>query len=152
MVSQRAFDKVIGVLYNYPQSKADLEQRRDDVLHSTPKRSEGRQGGRTSDTTGLRGAKLAEINDTESARWVDCITDALQMLPEKSRQLLELRYFQKQKTDVVAYEMCVSNAWYFVLQEQVLRDVMLYATQQGLLRPVDAREIKEQRQHKKYKL
>lgn len=136
LVSYTAVQRTEGALYDYAENKDRLDKARAEILHSTPRRAEGRQGGRTSDTTADRAIRLADLMATEWARWADCITDLLGLLPKQQRKLLELKYFERLRVRDIASQLYVSPAWYYVMQENALKDVMLYATQRGLIRPI----------------
>ena len=80
--------------------------------------------------------QFADLNATEWARWVDCITDLLELLAPEAAKLLRLRYFDQLQVDDVAAKLHVSRAWYFVLHDQALLYVILFATQRRLLVPM----------------
>lgn len=137
LIAQKVIDRVESALYSYPSHTAWLAEKRSEILYGTSPRSEGRQAGRTSDTTASKGIRLADLTSTEKARWVKCISDLLEILPPMSRKLLECKYFRRLKVAEITKELYVSPAWYHVLQDLALRDVLLFATQRGLLTPID---------------
>lgn len=136
MIKSWVYGKVKTTLHEYPANKQRLDEARAEILHSTPRRTEGRQGGRKTDATAARGIQLADLNAQDWARWVDCITDVMEILAPEAAKLIRLRYFEQLPVEDVADKLHVSKAWYFVLHDQVLRDVILFATQRRIIVPV----------------
>lgn len=139
MISRRAIQTLEAALYGYLATRDTVAAQREAILYGTPRHGEGRQAGRISDTTGQRGIKLAELAATDNVRWVDCITDALKIMPESDRHFVTLRYFEQRRMDDIAKERGISRSWCYIVQEQILRNILLLATQRGIIKPIDDR-------------
>lgn len=139
MVNRRAITALEDALYGYLANKDKLAAEREAIIYGTPRKAEGRQAGRISDTTGQRGIRLADLAATDIAKWVDCITAALSLMTESNRQFIILRYFEQRRMEDIAKARGMSRSWCYIVQEQLLRDILLLATQRDLIRPIDDR-------------
>lgn len=83
---------VAGWLLYYHERKIDYEQQREFILHSSgPCLSDVIPGGTniTSDTTGRKGQKLGDLQDTE--KWLALVEEVERRLPWKLQKFLLLR-------------------------------------------------------------
>lgn len=79
---------VSGWLLHYHERKRDYEQRREDILNSSPQPQHVPGRAFTSDTTGRKGEKLADL---EAGRWLALVEEVSRRLPWKMQILLRLK-------------------------------------------------------------
>lgn len=137
VINKELFRRIEHELYTYPQHVRELNERRAEALYGTPQRREGRSKGRVSDPTAARGDRLARLSESEQAKWVECIHEALKLMPMEYKMLVKYRYFDKHKTDDVADKIHISRALYFVWREYVILYIAMLATQKGLVQPFE---------------
>lgn len=137
LIDRDLFRRVEFELYNYQANARKLRERQEEILYSTPYPSEGRSEGSVSDPTMARGLRLARLNESEQAQWVQCIKDALQLMPPEYRDLVRYKYVDGLKVEEIADRLHISRAWYFVWRENVVLYIIVLATQRGLIKPID---------------
>lgn len=142
-IDRDTFRRVERELYNYQANIRTLNEKRGSILHGSPYRFEGRSEGRLSDPTSIRGGRLADLNNSEQAKWVQCIHDALQIMPTEYKTLVKLKYFDQLRTDTIARRLKVGRTLYFSWRENVVLYIAILATQRGLMQPIKERaEVK----------
>lgn len=137
VISKELFRRIEHELYNYQQHVRELNERRAEAIYGTPHHEEGRSKGCASDPTAMRGIKLAKLDESEQARWLECIHDALHLMPTEYKRLVKYKYFDGLKSDVVADRLHISRALYFVWREYVILYIAMLATQKGLVKPFE---------------
>ena len=79
-----------GWLLYYHERKKEYDSRREDILYASPGPADGQpRGTATGDTTGSKGARLAEL--CEDGDWLALIEDVERRLPWKMQIFLRLR-------------------------------------------------------------
>ena len=84
---------VAGWLLYYHERKRDYNNRREAILHSTPRPEAGGITNSISDTTGRKGQKLADLRETEE--WLSLVEEVDRRLPWKMQVLLRLKRAHK---------------------------------------------------------
>jgi len=140
IIDKDLFRQVERELYNYQQNVRRLNERRESILHGSPYPSEGRSKGRISDPTATRGGRLADIEGSEQVRWIECIHDCLRVMPREYKMLVKYKYFDKLKWWQVADRLHISASLYYAWRENVVLQIVLAATQRGLIQPIKFQE------------
>lgn len=140
VISKELFRRIEHELYNYQDNVRKLNERRAEAIYGTPRHEEGRSKGCASDPTAMRGIKLAKLDESEQARWLECIHAALENMPRELKMLVKLTYFDGFRWWQVAERMHVSRSLYFAWRENAVMHVVLAATQMGLIEPVKFQE------------
>lgn len=112
-------------LYNYDQTKRELELGREDIIHQTHQQAAGGSSG-PGDPTGSRVVKLMSTPTlVQMERVISAIDTALRMLTEEHCLVFELRYRQGLNWQAICREMPTSQATYFRLRRQLVETVGL---------------------------
>ncbi len=135
IISKELFRRIEHELYNYQEHVRELNEARAEVLYGTPHRFEGKSKGCASDPTAVRGIKLARLDETEQAKWVECIHDALEAMPTEYKMLVKYRYFDRMRPDMVARKLHISRSLFFKWRENIVLHIVLLATERDLVRP-----------------
>ena len=140
IIDKELFRRVEHELYNYQQNVRRLNDERESILYGTPYPSEGRSKGRISDPTSTRGSRLAELEHCEQTKWIECIHDCLKVMPREYKLLVKYKYFDNLKWWQVADRLHISASLYYAWRENVVLQLVLAATQTGLIQPVKFQE------------
>lgn len=140
IIDKDLFRRIEHELYNYQQNVQKINERRTNILYGTPYPSEGRNKGRISDPTSARGVRLADLGESEEAKWVECISAALRAMPRELKALVKYTYFDGYKWWQVADKIHISPSLYYAWRENAVLQVVLAATQAGLIAPVKFQE------------
>lgn len=111
------FQHVESELYAYHDTKKEIVRLKNEILHASPVRDENVGGGRGNlpgDPTGRTAVLMVTHRRIEQLeRIVDAIESVVERLPEKKKQLVKLRYWDKPRTltwDGIALRLDVSRA------------------------------------------
>ena len=121
-------------LYNYDETKKEIEELREDIIERAPLKETVPNMGYISDPTARKALKL--VSSTAIARMertVRAIERALARLSDDHRQLFELKYRQCLPWKRVCELMPVSERTYFRLRREL---VIMVAFEMGLLNEI----------------
>lgn len=110
------FKHVESELYAYPDTIAEIERLRAEILHSSPSPdvSGGGRGNLPGDPTASKGTRLATHHRLLHLEAVaDAIRSVYESLPEEKKQLIKIKYWtrpQRLTWDGIAMELHVSRA------------------------------------------
>lgn len=110
-MKQAAFKYVEDELFNYPESKKEIERIRDDIIHGKSTTDENIGGGRagiSKPTERIATMLLTNRKLEHLERVVNAIDYVVNNLPEERRQLVVMRYWTKPQTytwDGLAYQL-----------------------------------------------
>ena len=138
VIDKSLFRKVEYELYNYQAHVKELNELQAEILHAGPDKAElpYLKSNIASDTTGKKGAKLAEVMESEQAKWVKVIHDTLRILPRELKMLVKCKYFDGMKNEAVAMRLHISRSLFYEWREDVIIQIVLLATQRGLIKPI----------------
>lgn len=117
-------------LYNYDETKREIEELREDIIEKAPLKEVVPGTGFISDPTARKAIKL--VTSTAIARMertVRAIDRALARLSDEHRQLFDLKYRQCLSWQKICDEMPVSERTYFRLRREL---VYMVAVEMGL--------------------
>jgi DNA-directed RNA polymerase specialized sigma subunit len=142
LIEREVIKRIERELYRYPENVKNINLKREELLHSTP-RPEGETSGTNyiSNPTLVKAVKLTEIAESEEAQWVELITDAMKTLPWEYQALIKLKYFEGMRNSSVAEALHISRSLYFAWRENAITYLVLMATQRGLLKPIEERKM-----------
>lgn len=132
-IERRVFKYVEYELYNYDNTKREIEFYREKIIEGTPNREIGMnvQSGTAGDPTARKALTLAGSAFLAHAeRVISSIDKALSMLSEKHRELFKLKYQECLSWQEVALELGVSDRTYFRMRRELVAAV---AQQLGLI-------------------
>ena len=110
-------------LYNFDQTRRELEQDKLDIIHQAPQLAVGGRSG-PSDPTASRAVKLvATPSLRQMERVISAVDKALVMLNEDYRMLYELKYRQGLSWQEVCDAMPCSERTYFRLRSKLVLTV-----------------------------
>ena len=134
VISRDLFRRIEYELYSYQTNKSKIDSERSKILHGSPPPAGGLGSSGVSDPTCRKASKLAELDESEQARWVRCLDDALRGMSEKKQTLVKLKYFQHLKAEIIARRLRIGRTSYFSLRENVILTIALVAAQRGLIK------------------
>jgi len=142
IIEKALFRKVEYELYNYQAHVKELNELRAEILQAGPEKAElpYLRSNIASDTTGKKGVKLAEVTESEQARWVEVIHDSLRLLPRELKMLVKYKYFEGMRNERVAMKLHISRSLFYEWREDVIIRIVLLATQRGLVKPFREKE------------
>jgi RinA family phage transcriptional activator len=111
------FQHVESELYAYHESRKEIVRLKNEILHASAPPNEnvgGSRGNMPGDPTGRTAVLMVTYRRIEQLeRIVDAIESVVERLPEKKKQLVKLRYWDKPRTltwDGIALRLDVSRA------------------------------------------
>lgn len=144
IIEKSLFRKVEYELYNYQAHVKELNEMRAEILHVGPDKTEVPylKGNVASDATGKKGAKLAEIMESEQAQWIEVIHDSVRRLPRELKMLVKYKYFEGMKNEAATMRLHISRSLFYEWREDVVIRIVLLATQRGLIKPIREKKSK----------
>lgn len=113
-------------LYNYDQTRRELEHGREDIIHQAHQLAAGGGSSGPGDPTGSRAIKLVSTPTLmQMERVISAIDTALRMLGDEHCLMFELRYRQGLNWQAICRELPTSQATYFRLRRQLVETVGL---------------------------
>lgn len=131
-IERRVFKYVEYELYNYDNTKKELERYREMILESSPAPVEVKtQGGQITSQTESKALKLITSSFIAHAeRVINAIDKSLAMLTEDHRKLFHLKYQECLPWQEIVIEMSISDRTYFRMRREL---VITVAKQLGLI-------------------
>lgn len=131
-IERSIFRYVEHELYNYDNTKKELEQYRETILEGSPAPSEVKvQGGAISKPTEQKAIQLTSSAYLAKAeRVIGAIDKSLVMLSDNHRKLFQLKYQKGLPWQKVAINMGIAERTYFKLRREL---VITVAQQLGLV-------------------
>lgn len=131
-IERRVFKYVEYELYNYDNTKKELERYRKMILESSPAPAEVKtQGGQITSQTESKALKLITSSFIVHAeRVISAIDKSLAMLTEDHRKLFQLKYQECLPWQEIIVEMNISDRTYFRMRRELVATV---ARQLGLI-------------------
>jgi len=119
-------------LYAYPWRKQEIERLRADIINATPERLAVVGAEDVGDPTLSRTMRLLTSKRLERlVEHYEAITRVYERLEPEKKRLLEMRYWQRELTDLGIYRrLHVSRSTYFEWRNRILRAI---AVEMGLL-------------------
>lgn len=130
-IERRVFRYVEYELYNYDNTKKELQRYKDDILESSPGPQEAKVQTGTGDPTAKKAIKLVSSAFIARAeQTVQAIEKSLDMLGEGYKKLFKLKYQECLPWQEVVIELEVSDRTYFRMRRELVATV---ACQLGLI-------------------
>jgi DNA-directed RNA polymerase specialized sigma subunit len=130
-INKAVFRYIEFELYNYEQTKKDLELERERILESSPCQEVAVQSD-IGDSTANKAIKLTtSASIIKDERVVNSIDKAISILGEKHAKLFKLKYIDDRPEKEVYLVMNISRGHYFKIRRELVETVGL---QLGLLR------------------
>lgn len=130
-INKAVFRYIEFELYNYEQTKKDLELEKEQIIESSPPKEVAVQNS-IGDTTASKAIKLTtSANIIKSERVIYSIDKAISILGGKHKRLFELKYIDGRPKKEVYLEMNISESHYFKIRRELVETTGL---QLGLLR------------------
>jgi len=137
IIDKTLFRKVEYELYNYQKHIKELNERREELLHYTPRPEiGGRSDGYISNPTELKGIKRAHLPESEQGKWLRIIHDSFQLLPREHKALVKYKYYDGLQNEIVAIRLHISRSLFYEWREDIILRIVLLATQRGLVKPI----------------
>ena len=122
-INKSVFRYIEHELYNYEQTKKDLQLYREQILESSPSPEVAVQSG-PGDSTAMKAIKLvSSAFVVQSERVINAIDRALAILTEKHRKLFDLKYQDCLPWQEILVEMNISDRTYFRLRRELVATV-----------------------------
>ncbi len=119
-INKSVFRYIEHELYNYEQTKRDLQLYREQVLEGTSIPEVSVQSG-LGDVTQNKAVKLASSAFVVQAeRIIDAVDKSLAMLGEQHRTLFKYKYYDCMPWQEIAVEMGISDRQYFKLRREIV--------------------------------
>jgi len=130
-INKAVFRYIEFELYNYEQTKKDLELERERILESSPCQEVAVQSD-IGDTTANKAIKLTtSASIIKDERVINSIDKAISILGEKHAKLFKLKYIDDRPEKEVYLVMNISRGHYFKIRRELVETVGL---QLGLLK------------------
>lgn len=130
-INKAIFRYIEFELYNYEQTKKDLELERERILESSPCQEVAVQSD-IGDSTANKAIKLTtSASIIKDERVINSIDKAISILGEKHAKLFKLKYIDDRPEKEVYLVMNISRGHYFKIRRELVETVGL---QLGLLR------------------
>lgn len=137
IIEKTLFRRVEYELYNYHKHLKEQAERREELLHYTPRPyAEGNSEGYVSNPSETKGITLAHLTEGEQGQWLEVIHDSFTQLPREMKMLVKYKYFDGVKNEAVAMKLHISRSLFFEWREDVIIRIVLLATQRGLAKPI----------------
>lgn len=125
-LTRAEFGFVEHKLYSYPTNKqiiADYESQIDNMLHSTRGDDGQPRGSDIQKPTEITAIQLAILEQKAKCEmfWVKAVEDTLELLPEESKKLVQLKYFEAYLTNEgIMVEMGMDKNRFYRLREDIV--------------------------------
>lgn len=130
-INKAIFRYIEFELYNYEQTKKDLDLERERILESSPNQEVAVQSD-LGDSTASKAIKLTtSASIIKDERVINSIDKAISILGEKHAKLFKLKYIDDRPEKEVYLVMNISRGHYFKIRRELVETVGL---QLGLLR------------------
>lgn len=119
-INKSIFRYIEHELYNYEQTKRDLQLYREQVLDGTTMSEVSVQSG-VGDTTANKAVKLtSSAFVVQAERIINAIEKSLAMLGEQHRTVFKLKYQDMYPWQEIVVEMGISDRQYFKLRREIV--------------------------------
>lgn len=129
-IERRVFRYVEYELYNYDNTKKELERCREEILESSPSPPEIKVQSGLGDPTSKKVELLTSTYIARAEQTINAIERSLNMLTDMHRMLFKLKYQDCLPWQEVTIEMEISERTYFRIRREL---VVTVAQQLGLI-------------------
>ena len=120
-IEKSIFRYIEHELYNYEDTKKELEGYKLDIIESTNRPETSVMGGRIGDTTGSKAIKLTTSKYIlKSEKVIRAVEKGLGMLTDEHRELFSLRYQDCMSMPEIIAEMHISERNYYRKKREIV--------------------------------
>lgn len=124
---RKTFQHIEQELYSYHQTKKEIEQLRQDIIHSSPKMVEGPRGNSVGSPVESKVTRLLTSKRIEYLQDVIvAIDDVYAKLPHDKQQLIHLKYWRRPQLltwEGIAMECNISRPTAFRWRDEVIKAI-----------------------------
>jgi len=120
-IEKSIFKYIEHELYNYSETKKELDNYKDDIIEGTVRPEVSVSGGRIGDSTGNKAIKLTTSKFIlKGEKTVRAIDKSLKVLTSDHRKLFKLRYNDCRSWQEVIAEMYISERTFYNLRRELV--------------------------------
>ena len=131
LISKKIVLRIETELRSYPRNIKIVKEQRDEIILGSHYPDVSVSGGELSNTTQSKGIRLAQLE----RGWPEVIDKSMNYMPNEYRTIIRHRYFEGYSPDIVADRLHISRALYYVWRDNIIYDLLLRATKEGLIDP-----------------
>lgn len=131
LISKRIVLKIETELRSYPRNIKIVKEQRDEIILGSHYPDVSVSGGELSNTTQSKGMRLSQLE----TGWPDVIGKSMDNMPNEYKSIIHFRYFKGYSPHAVANKLYLSKTQYYVWRDNIIFDLLLRATKEGLIDP-----------------
>jgi RinA family phage transcriptional activator len=121
---KKTFQHIEQELYSFHATKKEIEQLRNDIIHSTPKAYEGSRSNSVSSPVEAKVSRLLTSRRIEYLQDViEAIDEVYQALPNDKKRLVEMKYWKRPQLltwEGIALECNISRVTAFRWRDEII--------------------------------